>query len=143
MGRMVTRIATALIFLAVAIAYYYFHGPGPTPSERAMELPWWRPLGLAQSLDWAALARPNQTVVVYMGLVGLEEICRELRAHGLGAETPAALVERGTLPDQRVIDGTLATLPERVAASAPVPPALLIVGEVVGQRSALAWYGAR
>lgn len=56
MGRMVTRIATALLFVAVATGYYYFHGPGPTPSERAMELPWWRPLGLAQSLDWAPLA---------------------------------------------------------------------------------------
>jgi hypothetical protein len=55
MGRTVTRIVTVVLFLAVAVLYYYFHGPGPTPSERAMELPWWRPLGLAQSLDWSLL----------------------------------------------------------------------------------------
>jgi len=56
MGRTVTRIVTVVLFLAGAVLYYYFHGPGPTPSERAMELPWWRPLGLAQSLDWSVLA---------------------------------------------------------------------------------------
>ncbi|MGH0036312.1 MAG: hypothetical protein ACQGVK_14895 [Myxococcota bacterium] len=50
------RIATTVALLAVAIAYYAFHGPGPSPSERAMDLPWWRPLGLAQTLDWALLA---------------------------------------------------------------------------------------
>lgn len=55
-SRHLPRIATALALVAVAVAYYLFHGPGPSPSERAMDLPWWRPLGLAQSLDWSILA---------------------------------------------------------------------------------------
>jgi hypothetical protein len=55
MSRSLSRIATAVAILIVAVAYYAFHGPGPTPSERAMEQPFWRPLGLAQDLDWDIL----------------------------------------------------------------------------------------
>src|ERR1035437_3237638 len=58
-------------------------------------------------LDWPALARPRQTVVVYMGVAALGEICRQLVAHGLAGTTPAALVYRATLPDQQVVTGTL------------------------------------
>ncbi|HEX6320970.1 MAG TPA: siroheme synthase CysG, partial [Burkholderiales bacterium] len=58
------------------------------------------------NLNWAALAQPNQTVVFYMGLLGVEVICRQLVAHGLAAETPAALIQQGTTPQQRVLTGT-------------------------------------
>jgi len=95
--------------------------------------------GSAQ-LDWQALTRPRQTVVIYMGVHGLAKICRGLVEHGLPADTPAALVEKATLPAQRVIEGTLASLPEKCATEKAKPPALLIVGDVVRLRPKLAWY---
>ena len=94
--------------------------------------------GTAQ-LDWAALTRPRQTVVVYMGVGGLAQICRGLVEHGLPASMPAALVEKATLPQQRVTEGTLASLPGQTGDAKP--PALLIVGEVVSLRRRLAWFG--
>jgi uroporphyrin-III C-methyltransferase/precorrin-2 dehydrogenase/sirohydrochlorin ferrochelatase len=94
----------------------------------------------AVELDWDSIARPRQTVVVYMGVGALAEICRGLVAHGLPAELPAALVEKATLPAQRVIEGTLATLPALAAAVGAKPPALFIAGEVVRLRERLAWY---
>jgi uroporphyrin-III C-methyltransferase/precorrin-2 dehydrogenase/sirohydrochlorin ferrochelatase len=87
-------------------------------------------------LDWEALARPRQTVVVYMAANGLAQICRQLAAHGLAAETPAALVESATLPGERVLQGTLATLPALAAAEGVRAPAILVVGEVVRLRAA-------
>ena len=95
--------------------------------------------GLPQ-LDWQALVRPNHTVAVYMGVGALARICRGLVEHGMPSSMPAALVERATLPTQRVTAGTLATLPD--LARGATPPALLIVGEVVRLRSKLAWFGA-
>jgi hypothetical protein len=56
MARVANRTLYLVAFLGLAVIYYYFHGPGPTPSERALELPWWRPLGWAHQLDWALLA---------------------------------------------------------------------------------------
>jgi len=96
--------------------------------------------GSAQ-LDWDALARPKQTVAIYMGVGGLEKICAGLIAHGLSPELPAALVEKATWPEQRVIEGTLATLPGLAVKAAVKPPALLIAGEVVRLRARLGWYG--
>jgi uroporphyrin-III C-methyltransferase / precorrin-2 dehydrogenase / sirohydrochlorin ferrochelatase len=92
------------------------------------------------NLDWPALARPRQTIVVYMGLAGLPTLCRELIAHGLPGATPAAIVQQGTTARQRVVSATLATLAERASAAAIEPPTLIIVGEVVRLRSALAWF---
>ncbi|MBI4208017.1 MAG: uroporphyrinogen-III C-methyltransferase [Betaproteobacteria bacterium] len=94
----------------------------------------------AAGLDWAMLARPRQTIVIYMGLAALEEICRQLVAHGLHRDTPAALIESATTVRQRVITGTLANLPERVRAGAAKPPTLVIVGEVVRLHDQLAWF---
>lgn len=94
-------------------------------------------------LHWDQLARSGQTVVFYMGVSTLPRICNELQAHGLPAEWPAALVEEGTQPSQRVITGTLADLPAKVAALAPSGASLLIVGEVVRLREKLAWFGAK
>ena len=92
------------------------------------------------NLDWPALARPGQTVVIYMGLSGLESICSQLAAHGLGADWPAAVVGNGTLAGQRVVAGTLGTLAARVAEAGLASPCLTIVGEVVRLRDELAWF---
>jgi len=88
-------------------------------------------------LDWTALARPQQTLVVYMGLLGLPTLCRELVAHGLPATTPAAIVEQGTTTRERVVSGTLDDLAARAFAARISPPALVIIGEVVGVRAML------
>lgn len=92
------------------------------------------------NLDWGRLVRPQQTLVIYMGLTGLATICRELIAHGMSATTPVALIEQGTTKRQRVIVGDLATLPERLAGAEVHAPTLLIVGEVVKLHDSLAWF---
>ena len=91
-------------------------------------------------LDWPALVRPKQTVVIYMGLVGLDEICRQLIAHGLAETTPAAVVQQGTTPKQRVVVGNLQTLADQVTAAKMEPPCLTIIGDVVNLREKLAWF---
>jgi uroporphyrin-III C-methyltransferase len=95
----------------------------------------------SSDLDWTALTRPRQTVVIYMGLTGLAGICAQLVAHGLPADWPAAVVAQGTLPDQQVVCATLATLADAVAAAGLRSPCLTIVGEVVRLREQLAWFG--
>lgn len=94
-------------------------------------------------LDWPRLARPQQTVVVYMGVAALPLICERLIAHGLSADTPAALVERATLPEQRCVAGTLETLPVLAQVQAVKPPALLVIGTVVSLQPVLARAMAR
>ncbi|CAK0742097.1 siroheme synthase [Gammaproteobacteria bacterium] len=91
-------------------------------------------------LNWETLAQPQQTVVFYMGLTGLPVLCRELMAHGLPADTPAALVEQGTTPNQRVHIGTLETLPALMEGRSVQPPTLIIVGHVVKLHAQLAWF---
>ncbi len=91
-------------------------------------------------LPWQELSSPGQTLVFYMGLVGLPLICQQLMAHGRAAETPAALIEQGTTPRQRVFAGTLADLPARVQHHEVHAPTLLIIGEVVRLRAQLAWF---
>lgn len=90
-------------------------------------------------LDWTQLAQPAQTVVFYMGLVSLPQICEQLIAHGRAPETPIALVQQGTTPQQKVHTGTLATMPARIASEAVQPPTLIIVGEVVSLHETLKW----
>lgn len=92
------------------------------------------------TLDWPRLAVPQQTVVVYMGLLGLADICHNLIAHGCPPELPAALIEQGTTPRQRVITGSLTSLPGLVAAAQVQAPTLVIVGEVVRLRDKLEWF---
>ena len=82
-------------------------------------------------LDWPALARPRQTVVIYMGLGALEIICTQLIAHGLAADTPAAVIHAATTPRQCGVHATLATLPAAVRAAGIRAPALIMIGEVV------------
>lgn len=95
------------------------------------------------TLDWGRLVQPQQTVVIYMGLSGLDTICRELVAHGMPATMPAALIEQGTTEHQRVLVGTLESLPASVAGCDVHAPTLLIVGEVVRLHSTLSWYQPR
>jgi uroporphyrin-III C-methyltransferase/precorrin-2 dehydrogenase/sirohydrochlorin ferrochelatase len=94
----------------------------------------------SMDLNWRALAQPRQTVVFYMGLVGIDLLCRQLVAHGLPAQTPAALIQQGTTPEQRVLTGNLDTLPGIVHASSVKAPTLIIVGGVVKLRERLQWF---
>jgi uroporphyrin-III C-methyltransferase len=91
-------------------------------------------------LDWEALVRERQTVVIYMGLNALPDICRQLMAHGAPATRPIAVVQHGTLATQQVLTGTLADLPGKVAQSGFTSPSLLIVGDVVNLHGTLAWF---
>jgi uroporphyrin-III C-methyltransferase/precorrin-2 dehydrogenase/sirohydrochlorin ferrochelatase len=94
----------------------------------------------SMNLDWDALARPKQTIVVYMGLHGLAILCSELVAHGLPEDTPAAIVQQGTTQNQRVITGTISTLYGVAQAENLKAPTLIIVGGVVTLREKLAWF---
>jgi len=91
-------------------------------------------------LNWEMLAQPNQTVVVYMGLLGLEILCRRLIEYGVSPDMSAALVQQATTPQQRVLTGTLATLSQIAAEAKPKPPTLIIVGDVVKLHEKLAWF---
>lgn len=93
----------------------------------------------ALSLPWSTLARPGQTVVVYMGLSTLPVLCAAFIAHGLPDDWPCALVVEGTQPTQQVITATLATLAAKVANAEVTGASLLIVGEVVRLRQRLQW----
>ena len=91
-------------------------------------------------LNWPQLAQPNQTVVFYMGLVGLPKIVANLLEHGVPPEMPVALVQQGTTHMQKVYAGTLSTIIDDVEADPPQPPTLVIVGEVVRLREKLGWF---
>jgi uroporphyrin-III C-methyltransferase/precorrin-2 dehydrogenase/sirohydrochlorin ferrochelatase len=91
-------------------------------------------------LDWVAMSRPKQTVVIYMGLVGLEQICEKLITHGVSPNMPAAVVQQGTTQRQKVITATLENLAEKVQAAEMKPPCLTIIGEVVLLREKLNWF---
>lgn len=90
-------------------------------------------------LDWEMLCRPKQTVVIYMGLSGLSEICRQLIVHGLSPDLPGAVVMNGTQHDQKVVTGTLQTLVDLVADAGLKSPSLIIIGDVVKLRDKLSW----
>jgi uroporphyrin-III C-methyltransferase/precorrin-2 dehydrogenase/sirohydrochlorin ferrochelatase len=94
----------------------------------------------SMDLDWEMLARPKQTIVVYMGLQGLEMLCAQLIKHGLSGETPAAIVQQGTTPRQRVISGTLSNLPGNPQVKTLLAPTLIIIGGVVSLREKLSWF---
>lgn len=92
------------------------------------------------NLNWKELTDPQQTIVVYMGLTGLDRICEALIQHGRSANTPAALIEQGTKPEQRVLSATLSDLPQVVANARVIAPTLLIIGGVVSLREKLEWF---
>jgi len=92
------------------------------------------------ALDWEAMTRPHQTVVIYMGLVGLAEICAQLISHGVSPDLPAAVIQQGTTQKQRVVVSTVANLSDDVAKAALKAPSLTIIGEVVQLRNKLNWF---
>ncbi len=91
-------------------------------------------------LNWNMLSQPRQTVVIYMGLTGLEIIAEKLIEHGVSADMPAALIQQGTTRNQRVIAATLSTLHKEVQAEQVVAPTLVIIGEVVTLQEQLKWF---
>ncbi len=91
--------------------------------------------------NWSQFQNTAETLVFYMGLSGLPVICEQLQAHGRPPDTPIAMVERGTLVEQRVLTGTLETMVEIVTREKPKAPTLIIVGDVVSLHSKLAWFG--
>ncbi|WP_074383414.1 siroheme synthase CysG [Acinetobacter pseudolwoffii] len=91
-------------------------------------------------LPWRELVYENQTLVLYMGLVGLERICAQLIAHGQRADMPVALVSKGTTPEQKVVVGTLADIASKVSEHQIQAPTLTIIGEVVRLREQLQWH---
>ena len=91
-------------------------------------------------LNWDMLAHKNQTLVFYMGLQGLENICTNLKKHGLESTTPAALIMQGTTVNQKVIIGDLESLPALVQQQDAKPPTLVIIGEVVQLHKKLHWF---
>ena len=92
------------------------------------------------NLQWPELANPTQTLVFYMGLVGLREICASLIGHGRAPNTPVALIEKGTTQQQRVLIADLTTIADVVAANDVHAPTLFIVGEVVKLHDSLQWF---
>ncbi|KQB11126.1 uroporphyrinogen-III C-methyltransferase [Vibrio metoecus] len=95
----------------------------------------------AEDLDWSTLARGQQTLVIYMGLSNAAAIAEQLQQHGRDANTPVAIIERGTQISQKVLIGTLQTLPS--LAIQAQSPALIVVGEVVELANKLHWFGER
>ncbi len=92
------------------------------------------------NLDWDGLARPRQTVIIYMGLHGLPYLCEQMMKHGLPPDWPAAIVQQGTTPNHRVVTGTLSTLPQLAEQAQLKAPTLIMIGEVVKLHSKLAWF---
>ena len=93
------------------------------------------------AIDWAWLAATPGTLVFLMGVGALEENARRLIAHGMRADTPAAVISHGTRPDQRTVTAPLARIAE--AAAALSAPAITVVGEVARMRERLAWFERR
>ena len=92
-------------------------------------------------LPWNELVYENQTLVLYMGLVGLEKICAKLIEHGQRPNMPVALISKGTTPQQKVVVGTLEDIASKVAEHQIQAPTLTIIGEVVSLREQLQWQG--
>ncbi|AYA68050.1 uroporphyrinogen-III C-methyltransferase [Acinetobacter sp. WCHA55] len=90
-------------------------------------------------LPWDELVYQNQTLVLYMGLVGLEKICEKLIAHGQRPDMPVALISKGTTPEQKVVVGTLADIASKVEEHHIQAPTLTIIGDVVSLREQLQW----
>lgn len=94
-------------------------------------------------LDWPVLAKEEQTLVIYMGLITLAVICEQLQAYGMNSAMPVGIVEQGTLPQQRVVTGTLQDIAEKAAAAQLKAPAIIIIGQVVKLHRQLSWFNPK
>lgn len=92
-------------------------------------------------LPWKDFVQNSQTLVFYMGLVGLPIICEQLVLHGMAADMPVALISKGTTREQQVVTGNLKTIVQRVNEEKVQAPTLIIIGHVVGLRDRLDWVG--
>lgn len=92
------------------------------------------------ALNWNEMLDPGQTLVFYMGLLGLPRICQALIDHGRDAQTPIALIQQGTTRNQKVFTGTLATITKIIESEKVKAPTLIIVGSVVTLHETLNWY---
>ena len=92
------------------------------------------------NLDWANLIQEQETLVFYMGLLGIKTICEQLIDHGMDAEMPIAVVQQGTTKTQRVVTADLKTMPAVVDTEKLKAPTIIIIGRVVGLRNSLDWY---
>ncbi|MBT3048969.1 MAG: uroporphyrinogen-III C-methyltransferase [Candidatus Thiodiazotropha sp.] len=99
--------------------------------------------GEVLDLDWEKLADASATLVVYMGLSNLEIIARQLMQAGRAADTPAAVIQEGTTPRQRMVQATLSTLSREVERAGLSSPVMIIIGETVTLADQLAWYQPR
>jgi uroporphyrin-III C-methyltransferase/precorrin-2 dehydrogenase/sirohydrochlorin ferrochelatase len=95
-----------------------------------------------QELDWPSLAKPNQTLAIYMGVLKSPHIQAQLIKYGLDASTPVAIIENGTRKEQRVVRTHLENLAQQIEQHHIVSPALLIIGEVAALHEQLAWFGS-
>lgn len=91
-------------------------------------------------LDWDVLTRKNQTVAVYMGLSSLKVLSEGFAKHGVAPDTPAAIIDNGTRPNQRIITGTIADLYQKATEAKFTGPSIIIIGGVVTLRGKLGWY---
>lgn len=80
--------------------------------------------------NWQTLTQPKQTIAVYMGVKGADALRRGLLEHGMAADTPAAIIQQGTTPEQKTYAGTVGTLTEIVSRNDITPPSMIIIGEV-------------
>lgn len=94
----------------------------------------------SMDLNWDTLIQPRQTIAVYMGIVGLEVLCRELIARGMSETMPAALIQQGTTHKQKVYISDLASLPDIPRQHDIQPPTMIIIGEVVKLHENLSWF---
>ncbi len=92
------------------------------------------------NLNWQQLVVPKQTIVIYMGLVGLDKICQSMMQYGASPELPIALIQQGTSQSQRVIIGTLDNMAQKVRHEDIQPPTLIIIGSVVSLHDSLKWF---
>lgn len=94
-------------------------------------------------INWEKLSTAVGTLVFFMGVKNLAEICRQLIAHGRSEQTPVAVIRWGTTPEQKTVVGTLQNIVEQVKQAQMKPPAIIVVGEVVRLREKLNWYESR
>lgn len=92
------------------------------------------------NLDWANLVQKHETLVFYMGLLGIKTICEQLIAYGMDSEMPIAVVQQGTTKTQRVVTADLKTMPAVAGNEKLKAPTIIIIGRVVGLRDSLNWY---
>jgi len=93
----------------------------------------------AHSIDWSKVGQ-SETLVIFMGIAAIDEIARNLIAHGRSSDTPAIAVRWGTRPNQETVTGTLATIAKKIDLAHLKPPATVIIGEVVALHPKLAWF---